>query len=214
MALTWQLLKNAAVYPFINDGFPILFQGTEHWLTGGDDPANREAIWLAGYRKDTSAYDMYARLNHARRRASSHSAYLNTLLKFAKFDTHSVLISKAPMLSVLTNYGASAPPKVYYISKTGYAPLIPVIDVLTGQVFATDPHGGLSVVILSGEPRVFLPLAIWEGRESVWQAVHNSVKAGVTQSTPPRQHPDTLQPETHSKSSSFGSVFSWLRGYK
>lgn len=25
-----QLLKNAAVYPFINDGYPIVYQGQEH----------------------------------------------------------------------------------------------------------------------------------------------------------------------------------------
>lgn len=208
-----KLLKNAAVYPFINDGFPILFQGTEHWLTGGEDPANREAIWLYGFRKNTPSYTMYARLNHARKRASAYPPYLNTLLKFMKFDTHSVAISKAPMLSVLTNYGANSPPRAYYIPKSGYAPLIPVIDVLTGQVFATDPHGGLAVVILSGEPRVFLPLSIWEGKNSAWQAVQNT-KSAIVQSSPPRQHSVPHQPESHSKSSSFGSVFGWLRGSK
>lgn len=156
---------------------------------------------------------MYARLNHARKRAAAYPPYLNTLLKFLKFDTHSVAISKAPMLSVLTNFGANSPPKAYYIPKTGYAPLIPVIDVLTGQVSATDPHGGLSVVLLSGEPRVFLPLSIWEGRNSVWQAVQ-SVKSGVNQASPARQHSVPRQPEAHGKSSSFGSVFGWLRGSK
>lgn len=155
---------------------------------------------------------MYARLNHARKRASAHPPFLNTLLKFMKFDTHSVAISKAPMLSVLTNFGASSSPRAYYIARSGYAPLVPVIDVLTGQIFATDPHGGLSVVVLSGEPRVFLPLSIWEGKNSAWQAVQNA--KGVTQSSPSRQHSVPHQPESHSKSSSFGSMFGWLRGSK
>lgn len=44
-----QLIRNAMVYPFINDGYPILYSGQEHNLQGGDDPYNREAIWLFGY---------------------------------------------------------------------------------------------------------------------------------------------------------------------
>jgi glycosidase len=47
--LTSQLVKNAAVYPFVNDGFPIVYMGQEHGLMGGEDPFNREAIWLQGY---------------------------------------------------------------------------------------------------------------------------------------------------------------------
>lgn len=44
-----QLIRNAMVYPFINDGYPILYSGQEHNLQGADDPYNREAIWLFGY---------------------------------------------------------------------------------------------------------------------------------------------------------------------
>lgn len=39
-----------------------------------------------------------------------------------------------------------------------------VIDVLTGHVYATDPKGALTVVIVAGEPRVFLPLAVYRSQ--------------------------------------------------
>lgn len=48
-----QLVKNAAVYPLVNDGFPIIYMGQEHGYAGGEDPFNREAIWLSGFNTKT-----------------------------------------------------------------------------------------------------------------------------------------------------------------
>jgi alpha-amylase len=41
---------------------------------------------------------------------------------------------------------------------------MPVIDILSGQVCATDPKGSLTVAIVAGEPRVFLPLAVYRSQ--------------------------------------------------
>lgn len=134
---------------------------------------NREAIWLHGYRTTTPYYYMFQRLNLARRRAQAVAGY-RARMAWYKCDAHTAMIAKPPMVSVLTNHGASAPPRVYYLSpaSTTYGANMPVIDVLTGQIFATDPAGGLAVTIISGEPRVFLPLPVFEGRKQpVWQHV-------------------------------------------
>jgi alpha-amylase len=184
---------------------------TRQGLTGGADPMNREAIWLHGYTTTKPLYQMFKRLNHARRRALTFSPFLSTHLKWHKYDTHTVVLSKPPLVSVLTNFGSSAPPRVYYLpsASTTYAPHMPVIDVLTGQVFATDPTGGLAVTIMSGEPRVFLPLGIWEGRkQGIWQNVQLESHNRPHIAGPSRKKSSASL--THSRGSSKSSVFSWL----
>ncbi|TCD66626.1 hypothetical protein EIP91_001093, partial [Steccherinum ochraceum] len=46
------LVTNAMTWPFIQDGIPIMYYGQEQGYTGGNDPANREALWLSGYPVD------------------------------------------------------------------------------------------------------------------------------------------------------------------
>ena len=109
-------------------------------------------------------FTFFRNLNAARRAAiTSNPSYLNTLLHPHQLNNHSIAISKPPLLSVLTNFGSSEPATGMYVApaQTGFKPLLPVIDVLTGQIFATDPKGGLTVVIVAGEPRVFLPLDVF-----------------------------------------------------
>lgn len=121
------------------------------------------------------------------------------------------------MVSIVTNVGSAAPVRVYYLPSavTTYAPRMAVVDALSGQIFGTDPQGGLSVPIVSGEPRVFLPMAIWEGRQAAWQA---STSLGIQDrsSTPLKKkssYSSQMSP-THSRGSSLSSMFSWFRGSK
>lgn len=172
---------------------------------------NREAIWLHGYTTTKPLYHMFKRLNHARRRALAFPSYLTTHLKWHKYDSHTVVLAKPPMVTILTNFGSASPPRVYYLSTatTSYAPHMPVIDVLTGQVFATDPTGGLAVTVLSGEPRVFLPFGVWEGRKQpVWQNLHIESRPPIAAPGPSRKKSSASL--THSRTSSRSSVFSWL----
>ncbi|KAK1926274.1 putative alpha-amylase A precursor [Papiliotrema laurentii] len=158
------LVRNAAAYPFVSDGFPILYQGQEHGLQGGDDPSNREAIWQFGYEEDTPMFAFFRNLNAARRAAiTSNPAYLSTLLKPYQLNNYSIALSKPPLLTVLTNYGSSVPAVGMYVApaQTGFKGLLPVIDVISGQIFSTDPRGGLTVSIIAGEPRVFMPLSVY-----------------------------------------------------
>lgn len=160
-------------------------------------------------------YHAYARLNHARRRAMAFPSFLSTLLRHHNLDAHSAVIAKPPMVSILTNAGSSAPVRIYYLPSavTTYAPRMAVIDALSGQIFATDPQGGLSVPIVGGEPRVFLPMGLWEGRQVGWQA---SVPAAVQDraSTPLRHKSSHGSSASHSRGSSLSSMFSWFRGSK
>ena len=42
------LVKNALAFSIMSDGIPIIYQGQEQHLEGGDDPGCREAVWLSG----------------------------------------------------------------------------------------------------------------------------------------------------------------------
>jgi alpha-amylase len=146
-------------------------------LTGGEDPHNREATWNHGFSTSSPYFSFFKKLNHARRKAiTAYPGYHKTPSKSHLLNTHSVGISKGPFLSILTNVGSRAPPVVLYITsdKSGYKPLMPVIDILSGHVYATDPKGALTVAIIAGEPRVFLPLAVYRSQgivpKEVWLA--------------------------------------------
>ncbi|WWC57906.1 uncharacterized protein I303_100441 [Kwoniella dejecticola CBS 10117] len=178
------LIKNAAVYPFVNDGVPIFYQGGEHGLRGGQDPLNREAMWTYEYSQSTNTYNVIKALNDARRSAYlSHPEFLTTLMKAYQLGNHTIAVSKPPLLSVLTNYGSSVPAVGIHLSpqQTGFKPLLPVMDVLTGQIFSTDPQGGLTVSLVKGEPRVFLPLAVHRGLadKELWAAVPPPLKIDI-----------------------------------
>lgn len=159
-------------------------------------------------------YHVYARLNHARRRAMAFPLFLTSLLRHHKLEAHTAVLSKPPLVSILTNTGATAPVRVYYLAPalTTFAPRLAVIDALSGQIFATDPHGGLSVPIVAGEPRVFLPLGTWEGRQVAWQ---HSLPVNVERERAPHKHQNSVGTSpTHSRGSSLSSMFSWFRGSK
>ncbi|WRT63429.1 uncharacterized protein IL334_000334 [Kwoniella shivajii] len=170
------LIMNAAVYPFVNDGIPIFYMGGEHGLTGGDDPMNREAMWLYGYSEATNTFKAIKSLNEARRAAyASHPLFLSTLMRAFQLDNHTIALSKPPLLSVLTNYGTSMAAIGMYLAptQTSFKPMLPIIDVLSGQIFSTDPQGGLTVSLVNGEPRVFLPLSVQRGPagKEKWAAI-------------------------------------------
>jgi alpha-amylase len=213
-------MRNAAVFPFVNDGFPIVYTGQEHvrpvldttrrhpdfqGLTGGDDPYNREAIWNHGFSKTSAYYSFFKKLNLARRKAiTAFPPYVKTLLKMYQLNAHSVAISKGPVLTVLSNVGSRAPPIALHITsdKTGYKPLMPVIDVLSGHVYATDPKGALTVAIVAGEPRVFLPLAVYRSQGIVpKESWLGGLKVDTDVST---QNGVRSPPSAHRKNSSIG----------
>nr|XP_031863707.1 uncharacterized protein CI109_000959 [Kwoniella shandongensis]KAA5530779.1 hypothetical protein CI109_000959 [Kwoniella shandongensis] len=210
------LVRNAMVYPFVNDGVPILYMGQEHGLTGGEDPFNREAIWLHGYDQTTTAYQFIRTLNAARRSASaSHPPFHKTLVRPYQLDNHTIALSKPPLLSILTNYGSHSAAIGLHLSpeQTGFKPLLPVIDVVTNQIFSTDPRGGLTVTLVDGEPRVFLPLAVHRGITSKdqWASVPLP-KLELGELLGKRQSPlnSPGSPRSHLKRPSLGGMMSWF----
>ena len=176
-------------------------------MTGGEDPHNREATWNHGFSTTSPYFSFFKKLNHGRRKAiTSYPGYFKSLLKINLLNTHTVAISKAPFLSILSNVGSRSPPVVLHITsdKTGYKALMPVIDILSGHVYATDPKGSLTVAIVAGEPRVFLPLSVYRSQGIVPK---ESWLAGLTVNTDivtPNGAGSKSPPSGHRKNGSIG----------
>lgn len=67
----WQEEDDSAIYPalawlLLREGVPILYYGTEQGFDGGNDPANRERLWDAGFDQDHPIYQWIAALNEVR----------------------------------------------------------------------------------------------------------------------------------------------------
>ena len=99
---------------------------------------------------------------------------------------------------------------------TAYKPLIVVIDIISGQLLGTDQKGGLSVPIVNGEPRVFLPLSLHRGQEVAqgeWfkEPMTLDTSAGVKNGHGQEGGRSPGGEGRHSaKTPSFGRMMSWL----
>ncbi len=60
-------LNNALLFLFTEDGIPCVYYGTEQGFSGGNDPANREDLWLSGYDQQSDHFQWIRRLTAIRR---------------------------------------------------------------------------------------------------------------------------------------------------
>lgn len=60
-------LKNALLFLFTEDGLPCVYYGTEQGFAGGNDPANREDLWVSGYDTAAPMYKWIKRLSGLRK---------------------------------------------------------------------------------------------------------------------------------------------------
>lgn len=66
-----RLLHNALLFLYTAPGVPCLYYGTEQEFRGGNDPANREDLWVSGYDTQNPTFQWIARLAKIRRSYAS-----------------------------------------------------------------------------------------------------------------------------------------------
>ncbi len=71
IAVQRQLLHNALLFLYTAPGIPCLYYGTEQEYRGGNDPANREDLWLSGYDTQNPTFQWIATLAKIRRAYAS-----------------------------------------------------------------------------------------------------------------------------------------------
>lgn len=160
----WSLAKNVVAFTLLADGIPIVYEGQEqHYAavgsSNGNDPYNREAVWLSGYNTNATLYRLIAQLNAARRQAiADDSGYLTYRNWPIYNDTTTLAMRKGNMVTVLSNKGAEGASYSQSIP-AGYAAGTQVTELLTCATLAADAEGGIEVPMAQGLPRVYYPTA-------------------------------------------------------
>ena len=60
-------LENALFYLLTTDGIPCIYYGTEQQFAGGNDPFNREDLWVSGYKETNSTFKLIQKLTGLRK---------------------------------------------------------------------------------------------------------------------------------------------------
>lgn len=61
------VLHNALAFLLTEDGIPCIYYGTEQDFAGGNDPSNREDLWVSGYKTNGETFRRISRLNRIRK---------------------------------------------------------------------------------------------------------------------------------------------------
>ncbi|KAL1673620.1 glycoside hydrolase family 13 protein [Schizophyllum commune] len=151
------LIQNAIAFNYIHDGIPITYYGQEQGYTGGDEPANREALWLSGYPTDNAFYKAIVALNAARKSAmNAGTNFLTTKLSFkSQSDIGAMAVSKPPLLGLFTNVGMSG--DASWSVDGAYDANEELVDVLSCMVINADGSGKVSASSSGGLPQVLIP---------------------------------------------------------
>jgi len=152
------LIMNAAAFPFVTDGVPYVYYGQEQGFKGGNDPDNREPLWTTGYSTSTPMYAFFNKLNSIRTAAGNASSTYHTNQATVVANTSTeIVISKAPLLTVLSNRGANSGNHSVSISNAGYGNSVQLLDLVSCSSVTTDSNGGLSANVADGEPVIYIP---------------------------------------------------------
>ncbi|KAL1682231.1 glycoside hydrolase family 13 protein [Schizophyllum commune] len=153
------LVKNALAFNFIHDGIPILYQGQEQGYSGGDSPANHEALWFSRYDTRNDMYRTIAAMNKARKQAmNAGKHFLITAMDFIKQEQPGVMaVSKPPLLTLLTNAGSGG--AAAWDVPDVYKPNTELVDVLTCRTYNAGAKGEVKISSTGGMPHVLIPSA-------------------------------------------------------
>ncbi|EAW10463.1 alpha-amylase [Aspergillus clavatus NRRL 1] len=162
------LAKNVAAFTIFADGIPIIYAGQEQHYKGGEDPANREAVWLSGYSTTSDLYKLIAASNAIRNHAvSKDKAYVTYKQNAIYKDTSTIALRKgtdgSQVITVLSNLGASGKKYTLSLGGSGYKSGDKLTEIYTCTKVTVDSNGNIPVPMESGEPRVFYPTAGLEG---------------------------------------------------
>lgn len=179
------LAKNAIAFTMLKDGIPVVYQGQEQHYAGGDDPLDREALWLSGYSTSSTLYTWIAAVNKLRSRAISQDSGYFTYRAYPVYtDSNTIAMRKgwdgSQVVGVFTNKGASGSGSLTLTSSmTGFTAGQAVVDVMSCTSFTTDSSGSLAVTISGGLPRVFYPSAKLSG-SGICGSTVGTTAAGTT----------------------------------
>lgn len=156
------LTKNAISFSMLADGIPIIYEGQEQQFSGGNDPYNREAVWLSGYNTAAPLYQFIASINQLRNHAIyAGSSYLTYKAYPIYSDSSTIVMRKGfngnQIIGVFSNLGASGRFYSLTVANTGFAAGERVIEILSCVPVTADGNGNVAVQMGQGLPKVCSP---------------------------------------------------------
>jgi len=158
------LAKNVISYTMLADGVPIIYEGQEQHLNGGDNPSNREAIWLSGYNQSSPLYPLITNLNALRSRAIEFSSNYTTYKNYVIYNTSTTIATRKgfrgnQIITVLTNDGSAGESRSFSLdpATSGFVANEMITDVISCTNATSNATGWFEVDIVAGLPRALYP---------------------------------------------------------
>jgi alpha-amylase len=150
-------LKTLAALNILADGIPVVYYGQEQALTGSNDPANREALWLTRYAAPNNLVPTFTSLNHFRNYIVEHTpAFLTTLAAYTLLSSSVITVRKGDVVLILTNSGNGV---LNEMVAGGFTDGVELVEVLSCSELRVGEKGKLSIA-LRGEPMVLYPKSL------------------------------------------------------
>ncbi|KAL9601830.1 MAG: hypothetical protein Q9179_002748 [Wetmoreana sp. 5 TL-2023] len=149
------LNMNVITFTILSGGIPIIYQGQEQGFSGGNDPANREALWTSSFPTKTALYNLIASVNQIRNHeVFSFPDYLTSPMSVIYTDAHDIALRKGHIVSLFTNIGANGTAYNVTLTRHGFDTNQTVVEILSCKNSTVDGQGGLRVAVKQGLPQV------------------------------------------------------------
>ena len=148
----------------------LVYQGQEQGFTGGNDPTNREALWLSGYQK-TDLYNFTSTINALRRQVISQSPKYTTSNNTVIYNDTTTIgmlkgVTGSQVLTVLTNAGEKGANSTVNIEHTGFTQNEKLVEVFGCTTVQAGVGGSVAVPMSNGLPKVNLVFSMRNLSES------------------------------------------------
>ena len=146
------LYLNALTYTFTSLGIPIVYYGTEQGYHGGRD--FREPLWTSGFTNSSLYYPHIKALNAWRKALQP----WQTLQIWLAVADDLLAFTRGPTLVVISNAGSGSGKRSLVLNGTGLADG-DYSSIWDARDRVTVTLGSLTVLLLDGRPKVYVPAA-------------------------------------------------------
>lgn len=146
------LLKNALAYVILARGIPIVYYGTEHGYSGGNDPANREDLWRSGFNTNSDLYNAIARLSGVRSGAGGLGVDDHVHLSVTD-NAYAFSRAGGDVIVLTTNHGSGFNGQECFNTRLANKTWD---DTFGSGTYSSDGTGNICVQVTNGEPVVLV----------------------------------------------------------
>jgi alpha-amylase len=143
----------------LSHGIPIIYQGTEYFFDGGDDPFNRESMWPDIETTVPMLQDFFRRINRIRKIAADDFFTSSHEQVWTNDDIH--VVKRGSIMFAVTNVGSNR----NFVRNIKLASKVRMVNILDGtgedELKFQGQDGGkwwAEVNVRNGEPKVFYPV--------------------------------------------------------